>query len=186
MSPREASRRDKFPFGIAGVAVGEIEREIPPGEAPPLPPNDQLAFIGKRVPRINGRAKVTGAARWVLGFSLLAGALVLAAALTMSAAERRHETALLRTLGARSGQLRLAALCEFALLGAVSGLTALFGSAAAGAWLAHAVFRIRDFAPPWAPLLIAAAASAIIVAALGLAGTRRILRASPLLILRRG
>src|SRR5581483_4635986 len=131
-------------------------------------------------------SQVTGAARWVLGFSLLAGALVLAAALTMSAAERRHEAALLRTLGARSDQLRLAALCEFALLGAVSGLTALFGSAAAGAWLAHAVFRIRDFAPPWAALLIAAAVSAIVVAALGLAGTRRILRASPLLILRRG
>ncbi len=131
-------------------------------------------------------SQVAGAARWVLGFSLLAGALVLAAALTMSAAERRHEAALLRTLGARSGQLRLAALCEFALLGAVSGLTALFGAAAAGAWLAHAVFRIRDFAPPWAPLLIAAAASAVIVAALGLAGTRRVLRASPLLILRRG
>ena len=70
MSPREASRRDKFPFGIAGVAVGEIEREIPPGEAPPLPPNDQLAFIGKRVPRINGRAKVTGAARFTVDIKL--------------------------------------------------------------------------------------------------------------------
>ncbi|MGH8211979.1 MAG: ABC transporter permease [Rhodanobacteraceae bacterium] len=131
-------------------------------------------------------SQVTGAARWVLGFSLLAGALVLAAALTMSAAERRHEAALLRTLGARSAQLRLAALCEFALLGAVSGLTALFGAAAAGTWLAHSVFRIRDFAPPWIPLLVAATASAIVVAAFGLAGTRRVLRASPLLILRRG
>jgi putative ABC transport system permease protein len=131
-------------------------------------------------------SQVTGAARWVLGFSLLAGALVLAAALTMSAAERRHEAALLRTLGARSGQLRLAALCEFALLGAVSGSTALFGAAATGAWLAHSVFSIRDYAPPWLPLLAAAAASAIVVAVLGLAGTRRVLGASPLSILRRG
>lgn len=131
-------------------------------------------------------SQVAGATRWVLGFSLLAGALVLAAALTMSAAERRQEAALLRTLGARSGQLRWAALCEFALLGAVSGSTALFGAAAAGAWLAHSVFSIRDYAPPWFPLLVAAAVSAIVVAALGLAGTRRVLRASPLLILRRG
>ncbi|HEY3521178.1 MAG TPA: FtsX-like permease family protein [Rhodanobacteraceae bacterium] len=131
-------------------------------------------------------SQVTGAARWVLGFSLLAGALVLAAALTMSTAERRHEAALLRTLGARSAQLRLAALCEFALLGAVSGSTALLGAAAAGAWLAHSVFRIRDFTPPWTPLLIAAAAAAVVVGALGVAGTRRVLRASPLLILRRG
>src|SRR5579883_2319779 len=130
-------------------------------------------------------SQVTGAARWVLGFSLLAGALVLAAALTMSARERRHESALLRTLGARGAQLRLAAVCEFALLGAVSGFTALFGAASAGAWLAHSIFRISDFTPPWAPLFSAAIASAMIVAALGLAGTRSVLRASPLLILRR-
>ena len=70
MSPREASRREKFPSGIAGVAIGETEREIPAGEAPPLPPNDQLAFIGKRVPRINGRAKVTGAARFTVDVKL--------------------------------------------------------------------------------------------------------------------
>ncbi|MGH8182389.1 MAG: ABC transporter permease [Rhodanobacteraceae bacterium] len=130
-------------------------------------------------------AQVTTAARWVLGFSLLADALVLAAALTMSAAERRHEAALLRTLGARRAQLRMAALCEFGLLGAISGLTALLASAAAGAWLAHSVFRIRAFAPPWPPLIIAAVLAAVIVAALGLAGTRKVLRTPPLQLLRR-
>ena len=129
--------------------------------------------------------QVTAAARWVLVFSLLAGALVLAAALTMSVAERRHEAALLRTLGARRSQLRLAALCEFGLLGAISGLTALLAAAAGGAWLAHSVFRIRAFAPPWTPLIVAAVLAALVVAALGLAGTRRVLRTSPLLLLRR-
>lgn len=129
--------------------------------------------------------QVTAAARWVLVFSLLAGALVLAAALTMSAAERRHEAALLRTLGARRTQLRLAALCEFGLLGAISGLAALLAAAVGGAWLAHSVFRIRTFVPPWPPLIIAAAVAAVVVAALGLAGTRKVLRTSPLLLLRR-
>lgn len=136
-----------------------------------------------RVREIVGR--VTGAARWVLGFSLIAGALVLAAALTASAAERRHEAALLRTLGARRSQLVLSTLCEFALLGAIAGFTALFGAAVAGAWLAGGVFRMHDYAPPWIPLLIAAMLSAIIVALLGLVGTRRVLRTPPLLILRR-
>jgi len=129
--------------------------------------------------------QVTAAARWVLAFSLLAGALVLAAALTMSAAERRHEAALLRTLGARRAQLRLAALCEFGLLGAISGLTALLASAIGGAWLAHAVFRIHTFASPWPPLIVAAVIAAAVVAALGLAGTRKVLHTSPLLLLRR-
>ena len=63
-------RQDKFPFGIAGASVGEIERQVPAGEAPPLPTNDRLAVIGKSVPRINGRAKVTGAARFTVDIKL--------------------------------------------------------------------------------------------------------------------
>src|ERR1039457_281322 len=70
MSPRKPMRQEKFPFGIAGVSVGEIERQVPAGEAPPLPPNDRLTVIGKRVPRINGRAKVTGAARFTVDIKL--------------------------------------------------------------------------------------------------------------------
>lgn len=130
-------------------------------------------------------AQVSAAARWVLGFSLLACALVLAAALAMSAAERRQEAALLRTLGARRAQLRNAALCEFALLGAISGVAALLASAAGGLWLAHAAFRIRAFSPPWATLAATAVAATAVVAVLGLAGTRRIVRTPPLQLLRR-
>lgn len=130
-------------------------------------------------------AEVSAAARWVLAFSLIAGALVLAAALTMSAADRRHEAALLRTLGARRRQLQLAALCEFGLLGAIASATAVLASALGGLWLAHSVFRIRDFAPPWATLAFVAIAAAIVVAALGLAGTRKVVRTPPLQLLRR-
>ena len=165
---------------------------LPPGHAGALAAfsrdNPSLSLID--VDELLDRARqivgqVTAAARWVLAFSLLAGALVLAAALTMSAAERRHEAALLRTLGARRAQLRMAALCEFGLLGLISGVTALLASAAAGAWLARAVFRIHAFLPPWAPLIISAVIAAVVVAALGLAGTRKVLHTSPLLLLRR-
>jgi putative ABC transport system permease protein len=103
----------------------------------------------------------------------------------MSAGERRHEAALLRTLGARRDQLRAAALCEFGMLGAISGFTALFAAALGGAWLAHSVFRIHAFEPPWLPLVVAAILSTLAVTALGLAGTRSVLRTSPLLLLRR-
>lgn len=129
--------------------------------------------------------QVSAAARWVLAFSLVAGALVLAAALTMSAAERRHEAALLRTLGASLRQLRLAALCEFGLLGLISGFIALLAAAVGGAWLAHAVFEIQAFRPPWPALLLTALLSAVVVALLGLAGTRRVARTPPLALLRR-
>ncbi|MEI7036124.1 ABC transporter permease [Fulvimonas yonginensis] len=130
--------------------------------------------------------QVGSAVRWVLGFSLLAGALVLAAALAASAAERRHEAALLRTLGARRSQLRLAAACEFAMLGLISGLTAACGAAGAGWWLGRAVFHLDGFVPPLRPLLYGALAAAVTVMLLGLAGTRRITRTAPMRLLREG
>ncbi|NII11417.1 FtsX-like permease family protein [Oleiagrimonas sp. C23AA] len=130
--------------------------------------------------------RVSSAVRWVLGFSLLAGALVLAAALASSAQERRHEAALLRTLGAHGRQLRAAAACEFALLGLVAGLTAAIGAAGAGWWLGQSIFRLHHFVPPLLPLAGYAALAALVVMALGLAGTRAVLRTSPLALLRRG
>ena len=128
--------------------------------------------------------RVGNAVRWILGFSLLAGALVLAASLAASAAERRHEAALLRTLGARRAQLRVAAACEFALLGLVAGLTAGLGAAGAGLWLAHEVFHIEDFVPPPWPLAGAALAAAIVAMLFGLAGTRKIVHTAPMRLLR--
>lgn len=130
--------------------------------------------------------RVSSAVRWILGFSLLAGGLVLAAALAASAAERRHEAALLRTLGARRAQLRAAAACEFALLGAVAGLTAALGAAGTGWWLGRAVFHIEAFVPPLLPLFGYALLAAAVVMALGLAGTRTVTRTSPMRLLREG
>ncbi|HEY8586579.1 MAG TPA: FtsX-like permease family protein [Rhodanobacter sp.] len=130
--------------------------------------------------------RVGCAVRWILGFSLLAGALVLAAALAASAAERRHEAALLRTLGARRAQLCVAAACEFALLGLIAGLTAALGAAGTGVWLGHAVFHIEHFVPPIGPLLGGAAAATLGVMLLGLAGTRKVSRTPPMRLLREG
>jgi putative ABC transport system permease protein len=130
--------------------------------------------------------RVGNAVRWILGFSLLAGALVLAAALAASAAERRHEAALLRTLGARRSQLLMAAACEFALLGLVAGLTAALGAAGAGLWLGQAVFHIDRSVPPLWPLALAALGAALVVMLLGLAGTRTVTKTSPMRLLREG
>ncbi|MEJ2379463.1 MAG: hypothetical protein P8Y71_30125, partial [Pseudolabrys sp.] len=64
------TRTQKYPVGIAGVALGEIERRVPESEAPPLPVNDKLKYIGKPVPRINARAKVTGRATYTVDVKL--------------------------------------------------------------------------------------------------------------------
>jgi len=66
MANEEASRTATFPSGIVGVGLGEVRRNIPADEPPPLPPNAELAVIGKPVARHDGRAKVTGATRFTV------------------------------------------------------------------------------------------------------------------------
>ncbi len=56
------TRKEKFPYGIPGHNLSEIEREIPIEEPPVWPVNDKLKIIGKRVTRIDALDKVTGKA----------------------------------------------------------------------------------------------------------------------------
>jgi putative ABC transport system permease protein len=148
-------------------------------------PNLSLVDVDALLDRVREIVqRVTGAVRWVLGFSLLAGALVLAAALATSGQERRHEAALLRTLGARRGLLRIAAACEFALLGLIAGITAAIGAMVGGWWLGRSVFHIKDFMPHALPLALAALLAAIVVMLLGLAGTRKVTHTPPMRLLR--
>jgi len=181
------------PHSAAGLAYSDVASfHIDPQSADALAPltrqypNLSLIDLNAVLERVREiLAKVSRAATAVLGFSLLAGLLVLGAALASSAEERRFESALLRTLGADRRQLRAAVLGEFAAIGAIAALIAAAGAGAAGAWLARSVFRIGTYLPPFGELGLALVASATLVAVAGLIGTRRIARASPLLVLRR-
>jgi len=59
-----STRLERFPSGIFGVAIEQVERTVPADEAPPLAPNAELRRIGKPARRWNGEQKVTGAARY--------------------------------------------------------------------------------------------------------------------------
>src|SRR5688572_10177387 len=63
-------RTEMMPVGIAGVGIEPQEREVPATDPPALPPNEKLAHIGKDVPRLDGRAKVTGAAKYTADINL--------------------------------------------------------------------------------------------------------------------
>ncbi|MEO5560776.1 MAG: FtsX-like permease family protein, partial [Dokdonella sp.] len=143
-----------------------------------------LNAILDRVRDIIGR--VSRAVTWVLGFSLLAGVLVLLAALASTADERRFESALLRTLGAHRRQLSIAVLAEFAVLGLLAGTIAVIGSGVLGTVLARDVFKLGNYTPPLAALATLVAAAASTVALAGWLGTLRIARTSPISVLRRG
>src|SRR5690606_28729836 len=78
--------------------------------------------------------------QFVFGFAVLAGLVVLYAALQATHDERGYEFAMLRTLGARNRQVRQAVLAEFLVLGCVAGGLAGLGASAIGWVLAGQVF----------------------------------------------
>ncbi len=160
------------------TGMAQLSREMP---------NISLVDIKAILDRVRDIIeRVSSAVTWVLGFSLAAGVLVLLAALASTADERRFEIALLRTLGANSGQLNAAVLGEFAALGLLAGLVAAAGAAGTGMALARGVFQLPDYVPPAGPLAVVAIGSAVLVMLAGLAGTRRIARTPPMLVLRHG
>ena len=181
------------PTSAQGLPYSDVASfHLPPGAADTLAPlthdypNLSLIDLNALLDRVREIiAKVSAAATSVLFFSLAAGLLVLIAALASSAEERRFESALLRTLGADRRQLRAAVLGEFSAVGIIAALIAAFGAGGAGLWLARSIFRIGHYLPPFSELLLATLLAATLVAVAGLVGTRRIARASPLLVLRR-
>ena len=70
MAKQDILRTEVFPSGITNVGLGTVKRQISADEPPPLPVNAELAVIGRSFPRPDGRAKVTGAARFTVDTSL--------------------------------------------------------------------------------------------------------------------
>ncbi|MGJ4729874.1 ABC transporter permease [Luteimonas sp. SDU101] len=119
----------------------------------------------------------------VFWFSLLAGVLVLLAAVSASQDERLLEGGVMRALGGRRGQLRMAQVSEFTAIGLLSGLVAAIAASILSGVIATEVFDL-----PWrANWMLAAVGGALGVAvtlAAGLYATRRVLDAPPSTTLR--
>lgn len=120
---------------------------------------------------------------YVFCFTLLAGVIVLFAALQTTHDERVQESALMRSLGASRHQILSGLLTEFVCLGLVAGVLAAFGATLVEWILAHYVFNLSVMINPWiwlfGPLL-----SMVIIATGGLIGTRHVLTTPPMLVLR--
>jgi putative ABC transport system permease protein len=121
--------------------------------------------------------------QFVFGFAVLAGLMVLYAALQATHDERDYELAMLRTLGARNAQVRQALLAEFMVLGAVAGVLAGLGASVIGWAIALYVFKMA-YVPSLAPMAVGVVAGAIGVVVGGWAGTRSLLARPPLASLR--
>ena len=127
--------------------------------------------------------QVVRAVEFISGFTLLAGIIVLLAALQTTYNERRRETALLTTLGAQRGQVVSGLLAEFALLGLISGVIAALNATVAQLLLVEYVFEMDFSLKPLVWLITPLLCMAVITGA-GLAGTRKVLSTPPMLTLR--
>jgi putative ABC transport system permease protein len=109
--------------------------------------------------------QVIDAVQFLFLFTLVAGVLVLYAALAGTRDERMRESALLRALGASHRQVRAVQIAEFVAVGALSGLMAALGAQLIGSLLATRVFEFYLEFDPW--LLPAGIAAGIACAGLG-------------------
>jgi putative ABC transport system permease protein len=127
--------------------------------------------------------KISFVVRFMAGFSILTGLLVLSSSVVISRYQRVRESVLLRTLGANRSQILRITLVEYGLLGLLAALAGI-GLAVLAAWaLAIWVFEV-GFGPAVLPLLGLAALVTALTAAIGLFNSRDVLRRSPLEVLR--
>jgi putative ABC transport system permease protein len=119
----------------------------------------------------------------VFAFSVLAGLVVLYAATLATQNERRHEAALLRTLGASRKTVGEAVNAELLLLGGLSGLIAAAVALGAGAAAARFLFDLPISPSYWllpAGFVIGALAARLAASPL----IREVLKTPPLRVLR--
>jgi putative ABC transport system permease protein len=155
--------------------LGQLVREFPGVTV------IDLEVILAQVRSVIDRAAL--AVQYVFVFTLLAGLVVLLAAIQITRDERRFESAILHTLGAARRKILQGVAVEFLTLGSLSGVLAAFGATALGWALAHYVFKLEYGVSPllW-PLGLMA--GALIVGIAGTLATRRAVSEPPVAVLR--
>nr|WP_225444661.1 FtsX-like permease family protein [Pseudomarimonas arenosa] len=147
-------------------------------------PNISMVDIDAILQQVQRTAdQVATAVEYVFAFTLIAGLLVLFAAISASQDERLLEGGVMRAFGASRRQVRAAQLTEFALIGGLSGSIGAIAANVISGLVSSQVFDL-----PWQfNASVASAgmvAGTLLVMTAGLWATRRILASSPATTLR--
>ena len=142
-----------------------------------------LAVILGQVRMVIDRASM--AVQYVFLFTLLAGIMVLLAAIQATHDERRFESALLHTLGASRSKILQGVAIEFTVLGSLAGVLAALGATGVGYVLALNVFDLDYVVSPmlW---LAGLALGCVVVGVTGTWATRNAVNEPPVVVLREG
>lgn len=128
--------------------------------------------------------QVIGAVEFLFGFALMAGLVVLFAAVSATREERAREFAIMRAIGATSRLLRQVQRAELISVGLLAGLLASLVATLIGWALAKYVFEFDWSVSLWAPLW-GALSGAVLALLAGWWGLREVLRRPVVATLRR-
>jgi putative ABC transport system permease protein len=149
-------------------------------------PNISVIDIGAIIERVGEIIdRVSQAAQVVFFFTLLAGLVVLLAALEATRDERRHEAALIRTLGANNRMVRRGLLVEYGAMALIAAALATAGAGITGWFLAAELFEFRYQPSLWL-FATGFVTATILVVGSGWLGNRSVLHTPPVRILRTG
>lgn len=122
--------------------------------------------------------------RFMAGFSIITGLIVLIASVLISKYQRMQESVLLRTLGASRRQILFITALEYFFLGALAAATGILLSLA-GSWaLAHYSFK-TPFSPDWLPIALLFVAISALTIFIGIFNSRSVVNRPPLEVLRK-
>ncbi|HUL75450.1 MAG TPA: FtsX-like permease family protein [Vicinamibacterales bacterium] len=138
---------------------------------------DVLASIKEVLDNVTLGVTIVGAV------TLAGGVLILVGAVAMTKFQRLYEAAIYRTLGASTRMIASMVAIEYALLGALAGLVGAAGALALSWALARWLFDIEWRPAGWL-FASGVVATAVTVAAVGLAASADILVRKPLAVLR--
>ena len=162
-------------FGRSAPFVNKIIKQFPTAV---------VIELGQIIQQIqNVITRVTQGLEMILLLVLACGALVLFAAIGVSYDERLRENAVLRTLGSSRKVILGALTTEFAVLGAIAGLIAVFG---AETILYFVQIYLFDMQPGLHPQLwaLGIVSGVLVITSLGLLRSREIITVPPLQSLR--
>jgi putative ABC transport system permease protein len=127
--------------------------------------------------------KASIAVQYVFLFTLVAGIVVLLAAVQATRDERRYESAMLRTLGATRRTVFQGVAAEFTVLGMLSGLLAAAGATLGGYLLARQVFDLK-YSPDPDVWVVGILGGALLVGTAGVLAARSVVTHPPISTLR--
>ena len=157
------------------AALARVLRQYPAITAYPV--DDLLARVQTIVQRVSLAVEI------ILLLVLSAGFLVLIACLRAGIDQKLHESALLRTLGAKQKLILVSLIVEFAVVGAIAGLLAAAGAELTAWALQTYLFKMEFVAHPWLWLITPMTAT-LLIGCIGTLFCYRAINTPPILVLR--